>query len=79
MARAEVRPVESAMGPCPSCGSQGHRRLQVLTARQRVAWEGCDYCWALAMRRHQLGVLQMICREVDKDVKPGMNPKALMG
>ncbi len=79
MPRAELRPVENAVGPCPSCGAQGHPRGRLLTEKGRVAWDGCAFCWGLAMRRNQLATLQMLCREADRDVRPGAPGPAMRG
>lgn len=80
MARAELKPVEDVFAaPCPSCGSQGHQRLRLKTEKGRVAWDGCAFCWALAVRRNQMETLRNLCREADRDVRPGPNPRALLG
>ena len=77
MPRAELRPLEKWSGACPSCGRMGHPRLQLLTEKKRLAWDGCVFCWELAGRRNQAETLRLLCRVADVDKKPGPNPQAL--
>lgn len=80
MARAELKRLEeTVIYPCPSCGSQGHQRLRLITEKKRVAWDGCEFCWGLIARRNQIETIRLLCREVDRDVRPGPNARALMG
>ncbi len=72
MPRAELVTAEGVVGPCPSCGASGHMRRRLLTAKGRVAWDGCDFCWALAGRRGQLETLKALCRAADQDVPAPM-------
>jgi hypothetical protein len=70
---------QQAVAPCPCCGNQGNRRIRLVTEKGRTAWDGCEFCLNLAMRRGQEPTLAALCRAADQDQRPQKNVGSLLG